>query len=437
MKRTPSASSLAKRLRALEADQPTSWSHIGRDARPTLHGMIRYPAMMVPRMQGDILDAVLHSVDAECAVLDPFVGSGTTMTEALLRGLDFTGIDINPLAVLVCEAKAAIDSGVSLHGAAAVVLQYVAEDINESVDVDFRGLEKWFSSEAAIQFSRLRRGIQAVPDAGARKVMWVVFADTIRLCSNSRTSTYKLHIRPDGESIDALRIGATFRANLRDVLERAREYLGAIEDRKRRPKVKIVCNDVLKARVAHGRKRHDILVTSPPYGDNQTTIPYGQYSYLALGWIPKQDLPQGWNPSLAQNANSIDSASLGGSVRDVDNSEILRVSPAFKRFLAEAKRAGKDQSVRKVSAFMADYFTALQRLSPRSAGGSHWILTTGNRRAAGLLVPFDKINEDIVRYLEGTCVATIKRNLPVKRMPSRNSIGELITTETTLIAEFA
>jgi hypothetical protein len=31
--------------------------------------------------------------------------------------------------------------------------------------------------------------------AGARKVMWTVFAETVRLCSNSRTSTYKLHIR--------------------------------------------------------------------------------------------------------------------------------------------------------------------------------------------------------------------------------------------------
>ncbi|MBN6111891.1 hypothetical protein [Xanthomonas bonasiae] len=387
-------------------------------------------------MQGDMLDAILDEVDTECAVLDPFVGSGTTMTEALLRGLDFTGIDINPLAVLVCEAKAAIDSGVSLHGAAAVVLQYLAQDVKESVDVEFANLEKWFSLDAAIHFSRLRRSIQQVQDAGARKVMWVVFADTIRLCSNSRTSTYKLHIRPDGSLVDVLRIDATFRANLRNVLERAREYSSAIEGRKRRPKVKVVCNDILRARVTQSRKRHDLLVTSPPYGDNRTTIPYGQFSYLALGWIPKQDLPQGWDSSLANNSSSIDSASLGGSIRNFDYSEILSASPAFKKFIAEAKCVGKEHSVRKVSAFMADYFSALQRLRPKSSGGSHWVLTTGNRRAAGLVVPFDRINEDIVRYLEGTCVASIKRHLPVKRMPSRNSMGDMITSETTLIAEF-
>lgn len=437
MKRATPASSLARRLRAVEANQPESWSHVGRDARPTLHGMIRYPAMMVPRMQGDILDMVLEEADTDCAVLDPFVGSGTTMTEALLRGLDFTGIDINPLAVLVCEAKAAIDSGVSLHSAATVVLQYLAEDIDETVDVEFRGLEKWFSPDAAIHFSRLRRSIQQVPDAGARKVMWVLFADTVRLCSNSRTSTYKLHIRPEGSSVDGSRINSTFRANLREVLGRARDYLAAIKDRKRRPKIRIVCSDILKARVAQSRRRHDVLVTSPPYGDNQTTIPYGQFSYLALNWIPEQDLPKGWNTSLASNSNSIDAASLGGSVRGFDHSEIVTASPTFKKFLAEARRAGKEHSVRKVSAFMADYFSALQRLSPKSTGGAHWIMTTGNRRAAGLVVPFDKINEDIVRYMEGVCVASIKRNLPVKRMPSRNSIGAMITTETTLVAEFA
>ena len=30
---------------------------------------------------------------------------------------------------------------------------------------------------------------------------------------------------------------------------------------------------------------HDLIVTSPPYGDNNTTVPYGQYSYLPLQWI--------------------------------------------------------------------------------------------------------------------------------------------------------
>jgi hypothetical protein len=148
------------------------------EARPSLHGLMRYPAMMVPKMQGDIIDVVLQSTGAACRVLDPFVGSGTTMTEAAIRGLDFTGVDINPLAALVCEAKAAVDAGADVQAAAEIVIHYLRTDIQESVDVEFANRSKWFSDESAMYLSRLRRGIELVPDKAARKVLWTAFAET-------------------------------------------------------------------------------------------------------------------------------------------------------------------------------------------------------------------------------------------------------------------
>ena len=104
----------------------------GVNVRPNLHGLLQYPAMMVPHMQGDIIDAVLSDKGGRCRVLDPFVGSGTVMTEALMRNLDFTGIDINPLAALVCEAKAAIDSGTDIEGAAQTLLTALRLDVRET-----------------------------------------------------------------------------------------------------------------------------------------------------------------------------------------------------------------------------------------------------------------------------------------------------------------
>lgn len=55
----------------------------------------------------------------------------------------------------------------------------------------------------------------------------------------------------------------------------------------------------------------DIIVTSPPYGENATTVPYGQFSYLALSFIDKRDIEfDGWELNTCQ---AIDSSSLGGS----------------------------------------------------------------------------------------------------------------------------
>jgi hypothetical protein len=79
-------------LLVLENSPPSAWRETGVRTRPNLHGLLRYPAMMVPCMQGDIIDVILAHRPGHCRVLDPFVGSGTVMTEALVRGLNFTGV---------------------------------------------------------------------------------------------------------------------------------------------------------------------------------------------------------------------------------------------------------------------------------------------------------------------------------------------------------
>ena len=167
---------LRRRLLALENSPPSAWRETGVHTRPNLHGLLRYPAMMVSRMQGDIIDVILAHRPGQCRLLDPFVGSGTVMTEALDRDLNFTGVDINPLAALVCEAKAAIDAGADVEGAAQTVLAALRRDVCETVDVEFPGRTKWFDNASAVKFSVLRRAIMQVGAVGERKVMWTVFA---------------------------------------------------------------------------------------------------------------------------------------------------------------------------------------------------------------------------------------------------------------------
>lgn len=432
--------SLRQRLLDLESRPPVSWSETGTHSRPNLHGLLRYPAMMVPRMQGDIIDAILASTKREAHVLDPFVGSGTVMTEALVRGLNFTGIDINPLAALVCEAKAAIDGGVDVEGAAQTLLDSLRRDVCEEIDVDFPGRAKWFDDASARKFSLLRRSILTVADFEARKVMWTVFAETVRQCSNSRTSTYKLHIRKADDRVGADKVIAAFESNLRQALIRVRDYRALLSKRAAaRPSVTILCEDARHANIGWSASDHQVLVTSPPYGDNQTTIPYGQFSYLAMRWMPENDLPGTSARHLMSNTNSLDSASLGGTVRGAEEKEaaVRAISPQFDKFILDAEARGTHRAVRKVSSFVGDFYVALSHLRETSGSTAHWVLTTGNRTAAGMTVPFDVICKDMVTRLGGKPIADLRRQLPNKRMPSRNSQGVMITAETTTVVEFA
>lgn len=432
---------LCQRLLALDAKPPKAWHETGINARPNLHGLLRYPAMMVPCMQGDIIDIILdYKPQPSCRILDPFVGSGTVMTEALIRDLDFTGVDINPLAALVCEAKVAIDAGADIEGAAQTVLSVLRGDVCEAIDVDFPGRKKWFNDESAVNFSRLRRAISQVKNKGARKVMWTVFAETVRLCSNSRTSTYKLHIRTASDRVDADRVLLTFEANLRHSLYRVREYRELIGAQgNKRPSVRIICGDSRKASLEWCSSDHQVLVTSPPYGDNQTTIPYGQFSYLAMRWIPDADLPSASAKQLIANTNALDAVSLGGTVRGAEEKEsaIRAASRHFDAFVKQAERTDRKLAIRKVSSFIGDFADVLTHMRSSWPGTAHWVLTTGNRTAAGLTVPFDAICKDLVTKLGGKPIASLRRQLPNKRMPSRNSQGVMITTETTTVVEFS
>jgi hypothetical protein len=437
------ASSLKSRLHALAESPPDSWRVSGAGARPNLHGILRYPAMMVPSMQGDILDTIIKSTSGSRHVLDPFVGSGTMLTESMLRGVDFTGVDINPLAALVCEAKVAIDKGVDVLSAAEKVLDAIHKDRKRSIGVTFPGREKWFSDDVAVRFAKIRRAICTLSDVGTRKIMWVVFSETIRLCSNSRTSTYKLHKRADGDIVGADRVDATFVQSLRKTCEAVTAYRQALpQQRQGSPNAKIICSDVRHAPIGPATHKHTIMVTSPPYGDNVTTIPYGQFSYLTLRWIPVSDLPNGFDPTLLQSTHSLDTASLGGSRKDAEFKleAACLVSSHFTKFVHEAEKQKKLNAISKVSSFMYDFFEALTQVHgshAKSKSSAHWVMTTGNRTAAGIVVPFDAICRDIVEFLGGEVVTSVHRKLPTKRMPSRNSLGDLINTETTLIAEFA
>ncbi|MXX97774.1 MAG: hypothetical protein F4065_11210 [Rhodothermaceae bacterium] len=432
-------STLCQKLRSLEGSPPKAWSTVGVKARPNLHGIFRYPAMMLPRMQGDIIDIIRSAKGAPSRVVDPFVGSGTVMTEALLRDLDFTGIDINPLAVLVCEAKIAIDRGINIEAAAEVLLSTLRFDVQESIDVDFPGRSKWFDDQSALRFSVLRRAIMSFDESGTRKVFWTVFAETLRLCSNSRTSTYKLHIRKPEDHVAADRVTEVFESNLSKTLMGVREYRAQQKSQTRRPSVEVICGDVREAKSDRASNDHQILVTSPPYGDNKTTIPYGQFSYLAMRWIPEYDLPSPIAAQLNSNTNSLDSASLGGSVRGAEEKEdcVRAKSPHFDAFVHKAKQLGKRKAIRKVSAFLGDFSEAISHLRTGPTSTAHWVLTTGNRTVAGLTVPFDSICRDLLTGLGGNLITTLHRQIPSKRMPSRNSQGAMITAETTTIVEFA
>jgi len=82
----------APRFEALNSVQ---WDFPDRTRQSDLEAIHPYPAKFIPELPGAVLDRL--ALPKGTIVLDPFVGSGTTLVECQKRGIESVGIDLKTL----------------------------------------------------------------------------------------------------------------------------------------------------------------------------------------------------------------------------------------------------------------------------------------------------------------------------------------------------
>jgi len=76
--------------------------HSTKNVEGLTHNYYRYPARMLPELAREIITLF---TDIGETVLDPFMGGGTSIVEAIALGRKAIGFDINPLAVFITDVK--------------------------------------------------------------------------------------------------------------------------------------------------------------------------------------------------------------------------------------------------------------------------------------------------------------------------------------------
>ncbi|MGU5583317.1 hypothetical protein [Aeromonas hydrophila] len=410
----------------------------GRSDRQHCHALIQYPAMMVPQMQGELID-VIRSEDRDIkTVFDPFVGSGTTLGESMMRGLDFVGHDINPLAILACEVKSGPLFTKKLEEKATNLLFHIENNTNDTVAVNFPGIDKWFIPNVQLELSAIYLAIKSEPSKWARKIFWLALSNTVRATCNSRSSTYKLHIKSE-EQID--KVGSPkeiFKKNILKSIENIKIQKQLLAEKGYLSRTKGVSKIKIRNVDAKLRKpskiKYDLLISSPPYGDNATTVTYGQFSYLPLQWIDISDINESIQPKLLELQNSIDNSSLGGSLKEINEKyrALENKSPSLNKCVAEINSVNPDNT-RKLISFTYDLNLAITNSVQELRKDAYMIWTLGNRRISNIEVPLDLIMRELLESLDCKFVYQLERDIPNKRMPNRNKIATTMGKETVLI----
>lgn len=371
-----------------------------------LNSICRYPAMMIDEMQKEILVALTKEGKIE-KLFDPFHGAGTTLITAQEMEIQSFGIDINPFATLITEVKLYNYTFKELKSALNRIIKST-ETMKASsfLPFAFEKIDKWFREDIIAELTVIRNSITKLRSARIRKFFWICFAEIIRKYSNTRSSTFKLHIKTYND-IENIKQNV-----VKDFIEKAKENIEKITlKNNRQASFTLWSGNSVDLIQQIDDSFFDAIFTSPPYGDNSTTVTYGQFSTLQLRWIDQKDLPINSN-EINKNFSSIDALSLGGR-RLKANSTLSSVNDYVKK-IHKSKRA-------KVIDFMFEYELVFSQMIRVLKPSGFMTITLGNRRVDNKLVPFNKVHEELAEKYGLTIMQTLTRGIEKKRMAQRVS----------------
>lgn len=396
-----------------------SWDFREANTKEYTHCFHTYPAMMIPQ----IARKLLKEYGTENGwLLDPYCGTGTSLVEASLFGMHSVGCDINPLVRLIATAKSTpicqqtLDETLNRLNDHLFQVEFREGKIPDAPIPDILNLAYWFSEEAMKCLAYLRDWISKVEDETVRNFILVAFSETVREVSYTRNGEFKLYRIPT-EKLDGFKpdVFGIFGKKL----SRNRQGLAAFLEKRKSVEVSVSDVNTVEGELPMPRPLggYDVVITSPPYGDSQTTVAYGQYSRLAAEWI---GLP---------NARKIDKLAMGGQQSEDTLTDSVVSSAIDQIRLIDEKRA------REVSAFYIDLRRSInsiaQVLSPRAT----ICYVVGNRRVKEVMLPTDEFVVDAFSQHGFTHKTTVVRNIPNKRMPKKNSPSNIAGKTSTTMHE--
>lgn len=369
------------------------------------HAIHSYPAMMMPRIARNVIQEYATS---ESIVLDPYMGSGTTLLEGMVENVGkVIGFDLNPLAVLISTAKT---TKFNLENIKMEIdnLDYHLSVLSNYEHPSFTILESWFKQENIDELARLKAVINNIEDSDVRLFFSLVFSETVRHVSFTRNGEFKLYKIPeskrDSHNPDAI---AIFSQKLQSVYTTVKDFYENTTFLNSQTDVAIMNAAITDSDVKPNSI--DLVVTSPPYGDSNTTVAYGQFSRLANEWL---DLPE---------PISLDRRLMGGvKAKEIVKFDIAELDDAIS-MINEKEKLEKNKRVPSVVSFYKDYEESIEKVAEVVKHRGVVAYLVGNRRVRDVELQTDIITAKMFEKFGFTHEKTIVRDILNKRMPSKTS----------------
>lgn len=393
-----------------------SWDFRGEKTKPYTHGFHSYPAMFIPQVARRLLQTYSKRGNTIC---DIFCGSGTALVESRLLGRNSYGIDLNPLAIFLAKVKTTEINPSKLTKEYFTLLDKIKKIKGSEIQKpNFFNIDFWFKEKVITQLAKIKKAINDIKNENIKNFFMVSFSETVRLSSNTKNGEFKLFRIPkdklENYNPDVLGI---FRKKTESNIKRMGDFYNNVD---RKTWTKIICGDSSKNNNIK-ENSIDYIITSPPYGDSKTTVAYGQFSRLSAQWIDIFEDPN--------KASKVDNELLGGK-----SSKDLRhnlYSNYFNEILNKISKRDEKRA-KSVLSFFVGLNNCLKQAYKILKSKKYFCLVVGNRLVKQVRIPTDFIIAELAEKIGFTCEDIFVRNIPGKRMPSKNSptniAGELEET---------
>ncbi len=277
------------------------------------HNFHSFPAKFPPQLPYKFITALTNPGDV---VLDPMMGSGTTVLEAFLSGRYAIGIDIDPLAVLISKVKVTpsdvlqiIPLGESIAQQASLAvsvkekraqLERALENRWDAKTTQF--IDYWFARETQLELLALVQQIEGISDMPAKAFFELALSAIIVTKSGGVSLALDLgHTRPHKAKTVIYKTSAALRSEeLPKVASgqpkhQTKIVRSPLEEFKRRVHLNLVglqesAHGKITPLLAFGNAQClpianasvDLIVTSPPYASN--AIDYMRAHKFSLVW---------------------------------------------------------------------------------------------------------------------------------------------------------
>ena len=333
------------------------------------HKWHSFPAKFYPQFVRVFMN--LYNIKKTDTVYDPYAGCGTSAVESKVMGMNYVGIDISKLAVLISKSKTSLDIN---------IIQ--VEVMKNKIIKKFKSMEKntwtytefeiyWYNKFNRPQIQLLNYLIKDIQDIQIKEFFQVALSSILRRVANTKSGQIEARHEYRKTKIDVIRL---FSTKIDSMLNDIKIYQN---------EGKTKCNIKLENANASSYlpdEQVDFIITSPPYGNG---LDYAKIHQLSINLFYGTDEVTKFKKSQTGTLNGSNSK-IYDTPFTVTGTDVI--SKLEKNNLSKAKSMSK---------YYTDMRNSIQNMYSALHSKGYAVIVIGKTRIKDLIINNDTVLSEI------------------------------------------